>query len=87
MTKPIQIRNEEVVRDIREAAALTHQTITDVVAEGVRAVLVRARQQASPETRRRRVDAIVADFQAAVRVHGGPMITDDDLYDENGLPR
>lgn len=85
MTKPIQIRKDEVVRDIREAAALTRLTITDVVAEGVRLVLERERRANPPKRQSEAIDDAIARFQAAVK--RGRMPTDDDFYDENGLPR
>lgn len=85
MTKPIQIRNEDVVRDVREAAALTGLSITKVVAEGARLVAERARHVRSPEERRREVDRIIAEFRALPKT--GQTLTDDDLYDEYGLPK
>lgn len=85
MTKPIQIRNEEVVRDIREAAALTNQSITDVVAEGARVVLERAKRRTSHEDRQKAIDRIIAEYRALPKT--GRMLTDDDLYDEDGFPR
>jgi len=86
MTKPIQIRNEDVVRDIRELAALKHRPITEAVAEAVRTELVRARRVATPEAEREReIDEILARVRALPRT--GKDLTDDDLYDEDGLPR
>lgn len=85
MTKPIQIRKDDVVRDIREAADLTHRTITDVVAEGVRLILERERRRATRDERDRRIDEIMARVRALPRT--GEDLTDGDLYDEDGLPR
>ena len=85
MTKPIQIRNEDVVRDIREAVALTQQSITEVVADGVRMVLDQARRRATKETREREIDRILAEVRALPQL--GPPLTDDDLYDQDGLPK
>lgn len=87
MTSPIQIRREDVVRDLRELAALRGQPITDTIAEIARAELRRARQRPTVDERDRAIDASVARFQDAVRRHGGRLLTDDELYDENGLPR
>jgi hypothetical protein len=36
MMGPIQIRNEDIVRDIRELASLTSQPITDAVVVAVK---------------------------------------------------
>jgi hypothetical protein len=85
MTRPIQIRKEEVVRDIREAAALTNQSITEVVAEGARVVLARARRRATGEAREKAIDRIITEYRALPKT--GRMLTDDDLYDEHGFPK
>ena len=85
MTKPIQIRNDDAVREVREAAALTGLSITKVVAEGARLVAERARRVRSPEDRRREVDRLLAEFRALPKT--GETLTDDDLYDEYGLPK
>jgi hypothetical protein len=85
MIAPVQIRKEEVVRDIRELAALKRKPITEVVAEAVKSELTRARRTSDAEVRRREVRRLVEEFNALPRV--GPMLTDDDLYDQDGLPR
>jgi hypothetical protein len=85
MTKPIQIRDEAAVTAIREAAALSHRSLTEVVKEGARLVLERAKREATREGREARIDRIVADYQALPKT--GRMLTDDDLYDESGLPK
>lgn len=87
MTKPIQIRNEDVVRDIRALAARRGMPITQTVAELARKELARDRRDAPGTDRAKVIDETVARFQAAVKAHGGRMLTDDDLYDGNGLPR
>ena len=86
MTKPIQIRKDDVVRDIRELASLTQKPITEAVAEAVRRELLRARlRTTSVAERQRQIDEIVAHVRSLPRT--GETLTDDDLYDENGLPR
>ena len=87
MTKPIQIKNEDAARDIRELAALTGEAITEAVHEAVREKLakVRRRTSADIEERRRAVDRILAEVRALPRI--GPPLTDDDLYDDYGLPK
>ena len=85
MTKPIQIRKEDVVRDIREAAALTRRPITDVVGEGVRLVLERERRRAGAGAREREIDQLLAELRALPKL--GPMPTDADFYDEDGFPK
>ncbi len=85
MTIPVQIRKEDVVRDIRELAALKRKPITDAVAEAVRSELDRARRSLSADEKRRAVRAIVEELHSLPRL--GSPLTDDDLYDERGLPR
>jgi hypothetical protein len=82
---PIQIGNEQVVREVRELAALTRMSEADAVAEAVRSELQRVRREMTVEERIRAVDEIVKRFAALPII--GPMLTDDDLYDEEGLPR
>lgn len=85
MNAPIQIRRDDVVQDIRELAALTEQPITEAVAGAVRAELARARAKSGIEARRQAVAEIVRQFREAPVV--GPMLTDADLYDEDGMPK
>lgn len=84
MTKPIQIRNEAAVREIRDAAALSRLSMTEVVAEGVRMFLERERRRAGRADQDRRIDEIMARVRALPRT--GEELTDADLYDEDGLP-
>jgi len=85
MIKPIQIRKEDVVRDIRELASLTDRPITDAVALAVKAELKRARHRSTASERAAEIDRLLAEIDALPRL--GPPLTDDELYDENGLPR
>ncbi len=87
MTKPIQIKNYEAVRDLRELAARRGKPITETLAELVRKELARDLRAAAGVDRTLVVNETVARFQAAVKAHGGRLLTDDDLYDANGLPR
>ena len=87
MTKPIQIRNDEVVRGLRDLAALQGKPLTATVADLVRRELARERRDGPGEDRTKVLDETVARFQAAMKAHGGRLLTDDDLYDHNGLPR
>jgi hypothetical protein len=85
MTKPIQIRNEDVAADVRELAARRGRSITEMIAQLVRPELERERRRGDPEARRREIARIVAEFRALPR--RGKPLTDDDLYDEFGLPK
>lgn len=87
MTKPIQIKNDEAARDIRELAAITGEPLTTAVAAAVREKLARVRRRSATEMeeRRRAVNQLLAEIDALPRY--GPPLTDDDLYDEYGLPK
>lgn len=82
---PIQIRKPEVVRQIRRLADLRRQPITDAVAAVVSEALERDERNLSLEERRRRVDEAIARYRALPKT--GEMLTDEDLYDEDGFPR
>lgn len=86
-TPPVQIRNDEVVRDIRELADLTGQPLTEVVAGAVRSELIRVRRRVAqrPSLRRQAIEEALRRFRQAPIV--GEMLDDQDLYDETGLPR
>ncbi len=87
MNAPVQIRNADVIRDIRELAERMHLPITEAVGQAVRAEIERLRvdREAEAVEWRRQVDEIVEHFNALPTV--GPLLTDDDLYDELGLPK
>jgi len=84
---PIQIKNPEVVRAIREVAARKGQPITQALGELAQAELDRI--DADEEARvQRKLAAIREAVDALHRLpRVGPLMTDDDLYDEDGLPR
>ena len=83
---PIQIRNPDVTRAIRELAEKKGQPITEAVAEAVNAELVRPGGEREAVVKRKlaAVREIVERLNALPVV--GPLLTDDDLYDEDGLP-
>jgi hypothetical protein len=84
---PIQIRNVEVVDNIRELARLRGAGLTEAVEAAVRETLERerARQAASLEERRAKVLETLERFWALPRT--GEVLTDADLYDEEGFPK
>lgn len=87
MNAPVQIRKAETVERLRRLAALEGVSITDLVDEMVRerdARLVAAREADIAE-RRRGVEEAVRRFHALPIV--GPLLSDDDFYDEDGLPK
>jgi len=84
---PIQIRNPEVVRALREVAAQRNQPLTQAIGEIAHAELKRLKSDKDARYRQR-VESIkrrVAELHALPVV--GPPLTDDELYDEEGLPR
>jgi hypothetical protein len=84
---PIQIRNDAVVRDIRELSALIGEPITETVARAVGEKLERERRSKAlaRERQNREIDALIKRVKQLPIV--GPELTDDDLYDEDGMPR
>lgn len=73
MPGTIQIGRADVVADIRRLADLTGLPLTEAVAKAVRAQLTVERMRGLAEIRRLPVI--------------GPLLTDDDLYDQEGLPQ
>lgn len=87
MNAPVQIRKPEVAERLRELARLEGKSITDLVEDMVRERDERlvSRRQAEIQAKLAAVEEIVAHFQSLPIV--GPLLTDEDLYDENGLPK
>jgi hypothetical protein len=87
MNAPIQIRKAEVVEDIRKLAERTKLPITEAVGRAVRAEMQRleADLAADVEAKIRDVKEIVARISKLPVV--GPLLTDEDLYDDLGLPK
>ncbi|MDB5429861.1 MAG: hypothetical protein JWP35_977 [Caulobacter sp.] len=83
MTIPVQIRRDDVVEDIRRLSEATGKPITDAVGSAVRSALAAIDEARAAKLAR--VMEIVAQFNALPSV--GPILTDDDLYDEDGLPK
>ena len=83
MNAPVQIRKPEVAERLRRIAAREGKSITDLVDE---LTLERDQQiEAEVERRRSAVKALLNEVDALPRI--GPLLTDDDLYDEDGLPK
>lgn len=81
----LNIKNEHVHDLVRQAAERTGLSQTSVVERAIEQLL--ASLDDDKEARRRSVDAILAEIRVQMRKPGPPLLTDDDLYDENGLPR
>ncbi len=87
MNAPVQIRKSDTVERLRRLATLEGKTITELVDEMVRERdrQFEARREADIDVRRQAVEEIVAHFNSLPIV--GPLLTDDDFYDEDGLPK
>lgn len=80
----LNIKNEHVHDLVRQAAERTGLSQTSVVERALDDLL--RRLDAEDEEREGRIEAILADIRAEMQKPGPPLLTDDDLYDENGLP-
>ena len=87
MNAPVQIRKPKVAERLRELARLEGKSITDLVEEMVRERDERLTlaKEAAIEARLQAVRETVRRFQALPII--GPLLTDDDFYDEDGLPK
>ena len=87
MNAPVQIRKPEVAERLRSLARLEGKSITELVEEMVRERDERltSAREADIAERRRGVEEAVRRFNALPII--GPLLTDDDLYDEDGLPK
>ena len=87
MNAPIQIRKPRAVELIRKAAAGRGQSITEAMEALAEEDVKRqeATREAEIERKLARVRQLVKEFAALPKT--GEMLTDEDLYDEDGLPR
>lgn len=87
MNAPVQIRKPEVAERLRELARLEGKSITDLVEEMVRERDERltAAREAEIQRKLAAAEETVRRFQALPII--GPLLTDDDLYDKDGLPK
>jgi antitoxin VapB len=97
-TPQLNIKDAEATRLVRELAELTGESQTEAVRKALRERLERekadraAKTARSEEETRREFERIwpeIQKIQAEVREHMKPtdFLTDDDLYDEFGLPK
>jgi len=87
MNAPVQIRKADTVERLRRLAEIEGKTITELVDEMVRERDSRLTAERTADVARRRqaVQEIVREFNSLPVV--GPLLNDDDLYDEDGLPK
>ncbi|WP_428154718.1 type II toxin-antitoxin system VapB family antitoxin [Brevundimonas sp.] len=83
----MQIRKPDVAERLRSLAQREGLSITDLVDEMARDREARANtaRQAEIDRKIAAAEAIVAHFQSLPIL--GPLLTDDDFYDEDGLPK
>ena len=79
---PLYIRDDDVHALASRLAERRGCTLTEAVRSALNEALARA--EAEREEKLRRTREILARFDAAPRLR--PDFTDDDMYDENGLP-
>ena len=87
MNAPVQIRKPEVAERLRQRAKSEGKSITELVETMLAERIAADEARASDDVTRRR--AAVADILARVRATPklAPWPTDDDFYDEDGLPK
>ena len=83
----INIKNPRVHELARRAAALTGESQTSVIERALLRLLNELEAESSVDSRRARVDRILADIHRRVSESDLDAISIDDLYDESGLPR
>ena len=83
----IQIKRSEVTEEVRALAALTGVSITDAIGMAVKRQLAieRAKADLRLAKRRKEVSKLLGEIRRLPVL--GPRLTDEDLYDENGLPK
>ncbi len=97
-TPQLNIKDAEATRLVRELTELTGETQTEAVRKALRERLDRekaereTRATATAEEQRREFERMWSETQniydrVAPLRSGEPGLTDDDLYDENGLPK
>lgn len=85
----LNIKNEETHRLVRELAELTGSSQTSAVEDAVRRRLAELRADSDYDRRLRDLTATVEEMRDIARSDPEWLATnwDEELYDENGLPR
>ena len=87
MNAPVQIRKPDVAERLRNMALRQGLSITDLIDQ-----MAREREARPDEARRAEIERKIAAVNEIVREFNalpvlGPLLTDDDIYDEDGLPK
>lgn len=87
MNGPIQIKRPDVTENARALATLMGVSITDAIANAIQDKLEVEKSNADliREAKRERARQAIRELQSLPII--GPTLTDDDLYDEEGLPK
>lgn len=87
MNAPVQIRKPDVAERLRSVARREGLSITDLVDQMIREREIRTEAVREADIQRKiaAAEAIVSHFQTLPII--GPLLTDDDFYDEDGLPK
>jgi hypothetical protein len=96
-TPQLNIKDAETSKLVRELAEQTGESQTEVVRRAVKELHAREKDDRAREAERRKADkqkefeeawAEIQKIQAEIRKEDiDNMLTDDDLYDERGLPK
>jgi antitoxin VapB len=87
MTVQLNIKDPKTTALVTELAQITGRSKTEAIRLAVEAALARekARKDEALERKLAEIAAIVERARALVRP--GDILTDDDMYDESGLPK
>jgi len=80
----LSIRDAETDKMARELAGITGENITDAVSKALEERLSKVRRNSNIEVRKARINELL---KIANENMISPPLSDDDLYDESGLPR
>ena len=85
----MNIKNPQAHELAKELAAWENTTVTQAVTLSLREALDRRRAEVDAQRRRVAIDDISDRFCRAAQAEAGPDLwqINEDLYDENGLPR
>jgi antitoxin VapB len=83
----INIKNPRVHELARRAAALTGESQNSVIERALVKLLDELEAESIADSRRRRVERILADIDRRLTDADRLALSTDDLYDEAGLPR
>ncbi len=87
MTQAIQVKRADVVADVRALSAIMGVSLTDAIHEAVKQRLVAEQAAALDDRKARHLRArkTLEEIWKLPRI--GEPLTDDDLYDEEGMPK